>query len=190
MVFHDWELDRLTHETGEVSERSADELGQMRLGETSDTPLPLSEFLGHVNARVPILVEIKSKPGYDVELSCEAVHQALQTYQGEHAVMSFDPRVSAWFAEHDPRRVRGLVCTDTLDMGWLGKWREEGVLEGCEPDFLACDIRDLPADLSSTWKAAGKPLLSWTVRSPELRSRAMRHADALISEGAGLAETS
>ena len=54
-------------------------------------------------------------------------------------------------------------------------------------DFLAVDIRDLPNDKASGWRASGKPLLSWTIRSQQLRDRALAHVDAMISEGEGLA---
>ena len=37
------------------------------------------------------------------------------------------------------------------------------------------------------WRESGRPLLTWTVRSPETRARGQAHADAIIAEGAGLA---
>jgi glycerophosphoryl diester phosphodiesterase len=192
IVFHDWELSRLTDAEGLIEDFTAAELGALRLGQTGDRPLDLSAFLAAIAGRVPLLIEIKSKPDYDVAKSCELVSDALNGlgdngYSGAHAVMSFDPQVSAWFAENDPGRVRGLVATDSLDLGFLGAWRAKGVLEQARPDFLALDIRDLPDEKAAAWRSEGKPLLSWTVRSPELRARALAHVDGLISEGDGLA---
>jgi hypothetical protein len=48
-------------------------------------------------------------------------------------------------------------------------------------------VRDLPSRFASAQRARGLPLLTWTVRAPELREVAARHADAPIAEGAGLA---
>jgi len=186
MVFHDWELSRLTDGEGLTGEHKRRELEQCRLGDTGDTLTSLDVFLKVVSGRAPLLIELKSLPDYGVARSCEVVSASLAEYTGEHAVMSFDPRVSGWFAKHSPTTTRGLVCTDTLDHGWLSKWREADILEECQPDFLACDIRDLPSDMASEWRGSGKPLLTWTVRSAELRARALRETDALISEGAGL----
>lgn len=185
MVFHDWELGRLTDGAGLTSVFSAKELEEMRLQESEDHIARLSSFLDQVGGKVPMLIEIKSRPDYDIEKTCEAVSAAFADYSGEHAVMSFDPRVGAWFAENAPETMRGLVCTDTLDMGFLGAWRESGAVEAAQPDFLAVDIRDIPNAFAALWREAGKPLLSWTIRSPDLRELALREVDALISEGEG-----
>lgn len=187
MVFHDWVLERLTDGVGFVANHTAEELCGMHLTASGDRIETLAQLTEQIDGRVPLLVEIKSMPDFTIAQACAAVSQALEGHDGPHAVMSFDPRAGAWFAEHDPERVRGLVCTDTLDHGWLGAWKAEGAIELAQPDFLACDIRDLPDPVASEWRDSGHPLLTWTVRSPELRARALKQADALISEGQGLA---
>lgn len=186
MVFHDWELSRLTGTEGLTASLDAEALAQLCLLGTADGPMPLADMLDLVGGRVPMLIEIKSLPGYDVAPSCAAVSEALADYAGPAAVMSFDPRVGEWFAANAAPVVRGLVCTDTLDHGWLSAWRADGAIERAAPDFLACDIRDLPDALASEWRASGKPLLSWTIKTRELRQRALDNVDGLISEGAGL----
>ena len=55
------------------------------------------------------------------------------------------------------------------------------------PDFLAYDIRNLPSRFAAAQRKRGLPVLTWTVRSEELRERAQHHADAPIAEGAGVA---
>ncbi len=187
MVFHDWELARLTDQEGDTSALNMGEFTQLRLLGTHEHPVPLARFLAIIGGQVPLLIEIKSKPGYDVDLTCECVSAALADYAGDHAIMSFDPRVGQWFAEHDSERIRGLVCTDTLDLGFLGVWRQPGALEQAQPDFLAMDIRDLPNALCETWRAARRPLLSWTIRSKELREQSQGLIDAPIAEGEGIA---
>lgn len=187
MVFHDWELGRLTDGAGLTSVFDADELEALRLLDSEDRVPRLESLLAEVAGSVPLLIEIKSRPEYDVEKTCQAVAERLSDYGGEHGVMSFDPRVGAWFAAHFPATVRGLVCTDSYDGGFISAWRAPGALEAAAPDFLAVDIRDVPGALTSLWRAAGKPLLSWTIRSKDLRERALGEVDALISEGEGIA---
>ncbi|MEL7445405.1 MAG: glycerophosphodiester phosphodiesterase family protein [Pseudomonadota bacterium] len=187
MVFHDWELERLTDGNGATENLDSNELERLMLVGTDQSPIRLSRLIETVDGRVPLLIEIKSRPGYDVERTCELVQSEVHHYAGDFAVMSFDPTVSEWFSKNSPETVRGLVCTDTLDHGWLSKWREPGELQRANPDFLAVDIRDLPNDKASGWRASGKPLLSWTIRSQQLRDRALAHVDAMISEGEGLA---
>ena len=187
LVFHDWELDRLTRERGKVAARGADDLCRIALLDTSDVIWRLSDLLDLVAGRVPILVEVKAQPHLAVAEPCIAIAKALTGYGGPLAVMSFDLRVGEWFARHAPDVVRGLVITDTLDHGYRHAWRAPHALERARPDFLASDVRDIPNALASLWRESGRALLTWTVRSPETRERGLAHADALIAEGAGLA---
>ena len=187
IVFHDWDLARLTGEAGETDHRTAEALEALSLLGTDQHPVRLARFLDVIAGRAPLLIEIKSMPGYDVEWSCASVAWLLDRYQGDVAVMSFDPRVPEWFAENAPQITRGLVGTDTHVNGFEGVWRTEEALAAAQPDFLAIDVRDLSRPEAAAWRAGGRPLLTWTVRSPETRATGLALADALIAEGEGLA---
>ena len=191
MVFHDWQLGRLTGEGGPVAGRSAVELGAIRLGATGDTIPTLKQLLDSVAGRVPLLIEVKSKREMRVEPICIAARDALDGYRGHHAVMSFDSRVPRWFAAHSPRTVRGLVVTEENEGrrlgGLAGTLRRQAMLWHARPDFLAYDIRDLPSRFAAAQRRRGLPVATWTVRSPDLLERAAIHADAPIAEGAGIA---
>jgi hypothetical protein len=50
------------------------------------------------------------------------------------------------------------------------------------PDFLACDIRDLPSRFAAAQHRRGLPILTWTVLGAEERARAAVHADQIIYE--------
>lgn len=187
LVFHDWELNRLTSERGRVADKSAEELCRMKLGETDQSIWTLSDLLELVDGRVPILIEVKSLPHFAIQEACAAIAKVIGSYFRPLAVMSFDPRMGEWFAKRAPQHTRGLVCTDTLDHGWKHAWRQPHALERAQPDFLACDIRDLPNAVCSLWHEAERPLLTWTVRTTDLREKALAHTDALIGEGEGIA---
>lgn len=187
MVFHDWELDRLTAESGPVVHRSAEQLGRIALAGSRDTIPTLRELLDRVAGRVPLLIEIKSRRNVRIAAVCLAVRRVLEGYRGLHAVMSFDPRVSRWFAIHSPATVRGLVVTEEDDKALPGRIRRHLALWQAKPDFLAYDVRDLPSRFAASQRRRGLPVASWTVRSPELRDRAERYADAPIAEAAGIA---
>ncbi|TAD73571.1 MAG: glycerophosphodiester phosphodiesterase, partial [Sphingomonadales bacterium] len=171
LVFHDWELERLTSERGKVALRSADDLCRIPLLQTRQTIWRLCDLLDLVTGRVPILVEVKAQPHLPLAEPCIAIAKALEGYAGPVAVMSFDLRMGEWFAKHRPDMVRGLVITDTLDHGYKGAWRAPHALERAAPDFLASDVRDIPGALTGLWRESGRPLLTWTVRTPELRER-------------------
>jgi glycerophosphoryl diester phosphodiesterase len=186
MVFHDWELDRLTGERGPVLDRTARQLGAISLTGSADTIPSLRQVLDLVAGRVPLLIEVKSKREHGVASLCMAVRRTLEGYRGQHAVMSFDPRVSRWFARQSPGTLRGLVVTEESARTLPGKLRRHLALWHARPDFLAYDVRDFPSRFAAGQRARGLPVLTWTVRSPELRAKAAAYADAAIAEGAGI----
>jgi len=186
MVFHDWDLKRLLGVDGQTETRSASDLARLPYPGTSEAPATLRELLDLLGGQVPLLIEIKSKRGYDVERSCALVRDCLSGYPGLHAVMSFDPRVPRWFRERSPETVRGLVITEEGTKGMRGDLRRHLALWHAKPHFLAYDIRDLPSRFAARQRARGLPVATWTVRSPELLERAHLQADAPIAEGAGI----
>ncbi len=186
MVFHDWELDRLSAEVGPLDGRSAEELAKVALGAGRETIPALEDLLYMVAGRVPLLIEIKSRHAIPVPPKCTAVRRALAGYGGEVAVMSFDPRVGRWFSIHAPEILRGLVVSEEGEPGVRGKLKRNLAAAHASPDFLAYDIRDLPSPFAARHRRGGKPVLTWTVNSPELRERADRYADAPIAEGVAL----
>lgn len=188
MVFHDWELDRLTGDCGVVMDRTAKQLAAIPLIGSADTIPTLRQVLDLVAGRVPLLIEVKSKREHRVAGLCMAVRRTLEGYRGPHAVMSFDPRVSRWFAGASPHTPRGLVVTEDGARTLSGNLRRHLALWHARPDFLAYDVRDFPSRFAAAQRARGLPVLTWTVRSAELRAKAAAHADAPIAEGAGIPE--
>lgn len=187
MVFHDWDFARLVGRPEKTGALSRDEWRELAYLESEDRPMDLSELLAMIAGRVPLLIEIKSRRGYDVELSCRRVVDALGGYGGRHAVMSFDPRVSRWLKRHSPQTVRGLVMRED-EYGYTQKaWQRRMALWVAQPEFLAYHVAALPSPMTSALRDAGVPVLTWTVNSPETRAVAAAHADAPIAEGAGLA---
>lgn len=185
-VFHDWDLERLTATDGAFSDREDRELAALNLLGSDQNPMALEPFLAEIAGRAPLLIELKSLPEYPVEISCERVCDALETYEGQHAVMSFDPRVPRWFAQRSPATCRGLVGTDSLLNGFEHVWRFSDSLDQSKLDFLAIDRRDLDRPEAAAWRATGKPLLSWTIKTKSQWSQAQALADALIAEGEAL----
>jgi len=186
MVFHDWELDRMTSSNGPVGKRTASELGLLHLADSPEQIVSLAAFVGQVAGQVPLLVELKSRPEIDIVRLVEAVTRDLAAYEGDYAIMSFDPRICLLLAERHPGIIRGLVGTDSYRNGFEGMWRDQATLSRADPDFLAVDYRDLGRTEARRWRALCRPLLTWTIQTPDERSNAAALADALISEEQGL----
>ncbi|TCM16978.1 glycerophosphoryl diester phosphodiesterase [Novosphingobium sp. PhB165] len=185
VVFHDDVLDRLTGESGPVSRRSAAQLATIRLTGSEQTIPSLRRVLDTVAGRVPVLIEVKSGLGTRVTALCLAVRRVLEGYAGDHAVMSFDPRVLHWFRVHSPHTVRGLVVSEGEDRALPGTIRRHLSLWKGRPDFLAYDVRDLPSRFARGQRERGLPVASWTIRTDQQQERVRLHADAAIFEQDG-----
>ncbi len=180
-VFHDEALDRLTGLPGAFAARTAAELQTIGLAGTTETLASLTDTLRFIASRVPLLIELKVS-GRQVGGLCIAVFRALEGYRGPVGVMSFNPEVGRWFARHAPRVARGLVVTEAGRRKIKGRAERHLSVWRARPDFLAYDIRDLPSRFAAAQRRRGLPVLTWTVRSDEERSRASACADQIIYE--------
>jgi glycerophosphoryl diester phosphodiesterase len=191
IVFHDADLARLTGRAGRLDQLTVAEITGLRLATSGEVVPTLRDLLVQVAGRVPLLLELKSDRDRPVGTPsirdlCKAVRRELEGYLGPVAVMSFDPRVGAWFARKASTVPRGLVVTEHGSRTLTGTVKRHLALWEARAQFLAYDVRDLPSAFSERQRARGLPLLTWTVSTPALRQRAAEHADAPIAEGPGL----
>jgi glycerophosphoryl diester phosphodiesterase len=177
MVFHDEELVRLTGREGLLRQLPSAALAELPLLGTEETIPTLAALLQLVSGQVPLLIEIKREPG--LALLCRRVAALLAGYGGIVAVMSFDPRVSRWFALNAPQIRRGLVIDSRLKPWWRSSF-----LHLARPRFLAVDCRAVEQPWVEVQRAR-MPVYSWTVRSPLDREKVAKFADAPIWEGDG-----
>ncbi len=180
IVFHDYELDRLTESSGKLVEFEAASIGAVVLKGTQDHIPTLKQVLAQVGGKAPLLIEVKS-PGRHVDTLSRAVLGALDGYDGPVAVMSFNPEIGRWFADNAPDVLRGLVVTEA-GRKWRGWLTRRLALWRSRADFLAYDIRDLPSRFATAQRARGLPTLTWTCRTDAQRTTAARHADQIIYE--------
>ena len=179
VVFHDDDLRRLTGVVGPVRERTAAELGDLRILNTAEWIPTLDELLQLVAGRVPILIELKSIPRRDEGLAF-AVVDSLSRYDGAAAVMSFEPALIAEVKAADPNLPRGLTA--------LGRWRTArqymSIARDLEVDFISYAINDLPTPMPILCRYLfGMPLICWTVRNPAQAKKAARWTDQITFEG-------
>jgi glycerophosphoryl diester phosphodiesterase len=181
IVFHDYDLERLTGERGRVRDRSAADLQRIALAGAGETIPTLADIVRLVDSRVPMLVEVKA-PGLRVADLCASVLRAVRDYPGLMAVMSFNPEVGRWFWTNGRGISRGLVVTERkrrkVHHGAgrrLSLWR-------ARPHFLAYDVDSLPSAFAAEQRRRGLPVLTWTVRGRGQREKAAAEADQIIYE--------
>lgn len=185
LVFHDYVLDRLTADKGAVRDKVMTDLASVHLSGDGQPLISLMQLVKGIGTETNVLVEIKTRQRAAGRL-CRSVLDAIQGRETQFAIMSFNPEVCHWFADNAPEVLRGLVVTEA-DENSLWERMKGGLkrivsLARARPDFLAYDIRSLPAPLPQRLRAAGMPVLTWTVRTEEDLAKARRHTDQIIHE--------
>jgi glycerophosphoryl diester phosphodiesterase len=189
MVFHDDTLDRVTETSGPVKALSAVELGKIAFKNTRAKMQNLDALLTQVAGRVPLAIEIKSQWDGDMRLAARAL-EVLEPYSGAYALMSFDPDVVAYLREMSPMTVRGMVADRTTDVYYAHlplarrlEMRSFSHAMRTQPHFVSFCAVELPFQPIGHLRAAGLPIISWTIRKPEQVAHARRYSDQITFEG-------
>lgn len=193
MVFHDEDLNRLTEATGWVNQRSATDLGALRLRDAEDGIPTLTEVLALIAGAVPLLIEVKDQtlpPGGTIGPLEQATATALQGYPGPVALMSFNPDSVAECARLAPHIPRGLTtgAYDYADYAPLppalcDHLREIPDYDRVGASFLSHEAADLARPRVAALKAQGARILCWTIKSPEAEAKARQYAENITFEG-------
>ncbi len=193
MVFHDYHLGRLTNENGAVAQRTAAELGQIVLKDSTDKIPTLQETLSQIDGQVPVVIEIKDQDGAmgpNVGPLEEAVAACLKSYKGDAAIMSFNPHTMAAIAKMGTARPLGLVTDDFVANDWptvpAARCAELALIPDFETlplSFVSHNQGQLTSPAVARVKNAGAHILCWTVRSEEQEDQARTVADNITFEG-------
>ena len=192
IVFHDYDLARLTEAGGRVRDLSAQALGETLLKGSDDRIPTLAQVLDLVADQVGILIEIKDQDG---EMGPKtgaleaAVLRDLAGYRGPVAVMSFNPHSVGIVHRAAPDLAVGLTTSAYLPEHWPevpeGRRAELRLIAdyaAVGASFISHEAADLGAARVAELKAAGAVILCWTIRSAEAEARARRVADNVTFE--------
>jgi glycerophosphoryl diester phosphodiesterase len=191
MVHHDDALGRLTEGSDALLGMTAAELKAVRFIDTSERMMSLGDLCALVAGRVPLVIEVKSHFDRDRQLVARMA-EVLAAYRGPVVGMSFDPDQVLALRALMPELPRGIIAErsyEEADWPDATPAQRQGMLHlrhafHTRPHFVAYWVDELPSP--APWIARhifGLPLLTWTVRTPEQRARAARHADQMIFEG-------
>ncbi len=192
MVFHDYDMARLTGLPGPIQQRDAATLAKTRLTDSANTIETLPAILDLVAGRVPLLIELKDQDGAmgpnigQLETRTAA---ALKDYQGDVAVMSFNPHSTARMAELLPDVPRGIVTSSYDYADWplpkdtCDRLRGIPDYKRTKANFISHQVDDLTRDRVAELKAQGSRILCWTVRSQAQADEALKVAENITFEG-------
>ena len=194
MVFHDYELERLTGGTGRTDALAADRLRETAL--TGGGRIPdLSTVLERIAGRANVLIEIKDQSGgfgpTDGSLErrvCEIVRRG--GHAATCAVMSFNPYAVLAAREAAPDIPRGLVSYDFehphdahVDAAHRRALADLAMFDECGAAFVSYGAANLDAPPLAALRARGVPVFCWTIRSRAQADAARRRCDQITFEG-------
>jgi len=193
MVFHDYDLKRLTGVAGRVRAMTAEALGEVPLSGGDEGIPTLAEVLQIVAGKVPVLIEIKDQDGAmgpNVGPLEVAAAKVLAGYAGPVAVMSFNPHSLAAFHAAAPDVPVGLTSSAYAASDWpllpapvRDHLRSIPGLDRVGASFISHEAADLAAPRVAELKAQGLAILCWTIRSPEAEAEARKVAQNITFEG-------
>ena len=188
VVFHDDEVDRVLGGTGKVKQFTVRELKAMAFKQGKDKVQTLAELLEQVAGRTTVVIEIKSLWDDDFTLTDHAV-EVLSSFGGPYALMSFDPDLIARVTETAAYTVRGITADRVIDPYYnplpVAKrldMQNFSHLPQTRPHFVSFDFSQLPFQPITEFRAAGYPIITWTIRSQEQAVAARRWCDQITFE--------
>jgi len=192
IVFHDYELSRITTGNGAVRQHTAAELSAVKLANGEAIPT-LQQVLKQISGQVGLLVEIKDQDGAmgtDLGPLEIRVAELLNAYRGPVAVMSINPHAVYLLSQLAPTVHRGLVTGDFSAENWpmLPRKRADELLgipdyDRVKASFISHNFKSLDSARVHEIRQIGDPILSWTIKSEEDEFEARRLADNITFEG-------
>ncbi|MEZ5954569.1 MAG: glycerophosphodiester phosphodiesterase family protein [Hyphomonas sp.] len=178
IVFHDDTLDRMTPKDGPIEQLSAKEAVRLPLAGTRETIPTFLDLLRIWPYQLPLLTELKIDGQTDPEAFARRVGDRLCRWKGFAAAMSFSEKAVRALPRTLMRGqlIRSVSHTSEAEFDEVA---DRAIADGI--DYLSVHHTDVErASLKA--KAAGKPVVVWTVRTEDDLDRVARHKPAVIFE--------
>ena len=174
VVFHDDDLERETGVKGSIEAYDLTNLRKLRLEGTDELIPTLDEVLElYEDTGLALLIELKSVGG-NYRALAEAAAKRLDSYKGEYAVQSFDPRVLIAYRRLRPEVIRGQLAQNFYRSREGLPYYQVVMLSNlmmniiAKPDFISykyCDRDNFV--LRHLVDRKGLPETSWTLESAD-----------------------
>lgn len=192
VVHHDRDLRRSCGRPGRVDELPACRVVGVPLLDSDERLPSLAEVLDLVGGRVPLYLDCKTRPLPGQRRAMRAaVASAVRGYRGPLAVVGPDPWLHAGFAATLPWVLRGQSAGYTAPAGTpaalallAARPLDSFALNRVSrPHFLTFGIARPLTPALLRLRAAGLPVLAWTVTTREQLARLGDQVDNVIVEG-------
>ena len=114
VIHHDSNIKKLTGVDLDINHATYQQIKKHKILDSQEHSPTLNKVLDLVDGQVPVYIEIKN---YDQPGSLESqVKKIVDHYNGDVAVISFNPLVIDWFKTNAPYILVGQTSTDNSDM--------------------------------------------------------------------------
>ncbi|MGI9353457.1 MAG: glycerophosphodiester phosphodiesterase family protein [Rhizobiaceae bacterium] len=178
MVFHDFELDRMTDMEGEIRDKTSAELQAIRIMGTNDGIPTLRDLLELVSGEVGLVIELKGRKNADKGF-VEAVARELKGYRGDAVIMSFYHHLLEDARSQAPHLPLGLTAygdDENYD-------QHRRIAQKSNVDFISYELKNLETRFVSEFRQTGRPIISWTITNEAEAEYSAKFADQPTFEG-------
>ncbi len=194
VVFHDDDLERLTGRKGLVTDITAADIYKTPLlgSSSNDCPQVFTDFLAQIGGQVLLQIELKHQRNAEAtETLARTTAEALRHYVGAVTVESFDPQLIVLIRRFGFAGPVGIITYDYADVDAVHGLTEEQRYSlrhllhwhDTQFDFISCDKHALTLPAVTFWRALGKPVTAWTIKSVEEARAALPFASQIVFEG-------
>lgn len=185
VVFHDYNLKRMTGCNKALKDCKIDELKKLNLLKTEYDIPTLDDVFKLVRGKVPILIEIKNN-GLSKKIE-KVLIEKVNEYNGDVAIESFNPFSMRYIMKHIPNIYRGLLVSNLKDIK-MPIIQKMLIYNMCfnwfvKPNFIAYDIRCMPNKKVIKLKNNNMDIIGWTLKSQIDYEKIKNYCDGYIFEG-------
>lgn len=162
VVFHDFELDKLTNGSGKISDKTLSQLKQLKVLNSNETIPTLKEVLDLLNNKIKLDIELKGKNTYKAvaDLMKELTEKKLWS-KSNFLVTSFDHEQVREFHKILPEIQVGYIYDSNELPKDLNNIKKEGI------SWAVADFKDLNSNFVKNAHDLGLKILAYTVNTKE-----------------------
>lgn len=184
VVFHDKNLKRMTGVDADLSDFTYDQLKILNLGNTNQHIPTLAQVLKLVNGKVSLFIEVKK--GQPIGTIEKRLNKLMKNYNGDWAVMGFNPFRMMWFRLFAPSVTRGQIVSRFKDKRSL-EYISRNICASpniwkliSKPNFISYDLRSISIEPIVATFNNNCEFLTWTANTEELLAEALKFSKSVV----------
>lgn len=193
LVSHDWNIKKMTGVDRNIEDMTLAQLQSCKLLNTDETFCTLEDVLKLNNGQVPMMIELKPANDDDSQDKdneaqlADAVVEAMKSYTGSYALISFNWNTLNEVKKDDSTILRGLLLNSAKDdLYTSNRSGFETYIKNIEnivdPDFISVNYANYTNDQAgeAIIDELDVPAYTWTIKSQSAEDEALKVYDGVV----------